>query len=177
MCVWMSCSHAMIILCGVCTEQTVFAPSFSAEQSVHCVMCRATAVIMAIMSSPGADWQLFYGEKQRARHEGRKREKKGNTPRIDLCTFAYLYHFLIRFVYDCEIGWVLRPVALAQLLISTSVYLLCCHRNSHPGKPIGQPEEVEAGEGVQVRGRKEERNFLEWGTRQTDKHSDTEGKQ
>lgn len=107
----------------------------------------------------------------------REREKKGNTPRIDLCTFAYLYHFLIRFVYDCEIGWVLRPVALAQLLISTSVYLLCCHRNSHPGKPIGQPEEVEAGEGVQVRGRKEERNFLEWGTRQTDKHSDTEGKQ
>lgn len=67
----------MIILCGVCTEQTVFAPSSSAEQSVHCVMCRATAVIMAIMSSPGPDWQLFYGEKQKARHEGRK--KKENT--------------------------------------------------------------------------------------------------
>lgn len=56
----MSCSHAMIILCGVCTEQTVFAPSSSAEQSAHCVMCRATAVIMAIMSSPRPDWRLFF---------------------------------------------------------------------------------------------------------------------
>lgn len=105
----------MIILCGVCTVQTVFAPSFSAEQSVHCVMCRAAAVIMAIMSSPGQNGSFFYGENQRSqtgreKEEGKDRgradllhscrvgwiceewrEKKGNTHWRDLFTFAYLY--------------------------------------------------------------------------------------
>lgn len=47
---FVGCSHAMIILRGVCIEQTVFAPSF-VEQSVHCVMCGAATVIMPIMSS------------------------------------------------------------------------------------------------------------------------------
>lgn len=50
LCVRMGCSHATMILRGVCIQQTVFAPSF-VEQSVHCVMCGAATVIMPIMSS------------------------------------------------------------------------------------------------------------------------------
>ena len=46
----------------------MFAPSSYAEQSAHCVMCRAAAAIMAIMSSPSQIGQFsFHGENQRAR--------------------------------------------------------------------------------------------------------------
>lgn len=78
--VWMSCSHAMIILCAVCTEQTVFAPS-SVEQSEHCVR-RAATVIMAIMSSPGQICSLFYGEKRSQTGREEKEKMEGEVNRV-----------------------------------------------------------------------------------------------
>lgn len=83
LCVWMSCSHALIILCGVCTDQTVFSPSSSAEQSAHCVMYRATAVIMAIMSSLGQIGSFFM---DRDREGGSK--KKKTEGELTCCTAA-----------------------------------------------------------------------------------------
>lgn len=77
---WMSCSHAMIILCGVCTEQTVFAPSLM-EQSEHCVR-RAATVIMAIMSSPGQICSLFYGEKRSQTGREEKEKMEGEVNRV-----------------------------------------------------------------------------------------------
>lgn len=150
----MSCSHAMIILCGVCTEQTVFASSSSAEQSAHCVMCRAAAVIMAIMSSPGQIGFFFFfmvRTKEPDREGGRSRradllhscrvgwiceewrEKKWNTEQIDVCTFiSKPYLFPPRSLLSLQLRFSHHvPDNRREVLIKMLMYL--------SGSPSGTP--------------------------------------
>lgn len=83
-----------------------------------------------------------------------------------MCTFEYLYQFLIRFVCDCVYGeysvLLHHPGSLSPPLFTCYVAIV----TPHLGKIIGQPEEgIATGEGVQVRGREEERQRNR-GTRQ-----------
>lgn len=111
-CVWMSCSHAMIILCGACTVQTVSpSPPPSVEQSAHCVMCRATAVIMAIMSSRsqiGSVFFIFYFFTERTAQSDREEGWRS----------ADLLH-------SCRVGWICARTGRKRITQQMSLCTFC----------------------------------------------------
>lgn len=73
LCVRMGCSHAMIILCGVCIEQTVFAPSFVGTIDTLCdVWSRDSHNANYVFS--GQFGCLFHGGNQKSRQGRREGE-------------------------------------------------------------------------------------------------------